>query len=145
MLFRMIIGSCTHLSGIQCLGAHANPRRNSKRGFFSMPPVNLGLHFDGIGALPRLKLGPQVARKMLLEAHKWTGKEALRDGIVDEIAEPEIMFDRALELAKKVREKSKMGVYALLRNELWGEAASRFRAISYVHGRLTSTPAKAKI
>jgi enoyl-CoA hydratase/carnithine racemase len=110
-----------------------------------MPPINLGLHFDGIGALPRLKLGPQVARKMLMEAHKWTGKEALRDGIVDEIAEPDEMLDRALALAKRVREKSKMGVYALLRNELWGEAAARFRAISYVHGRLTSTPAKAKI
>jgi enoyl-CoA hydratase/carnithine racemase len=110
-----------------------------------MPPINLGLHFDGIGALPRLKLGPQVARKMLMEAHRWTGKEALKDGIVDEIAEPEEMLDRALELAKRVREKSKMGVYALLRNELWGEAAARFRAISYVHGRLTSTPAKAKI
>lgn len=35
---------------------------NSKRGFISMPPVNLGLHFPGIGALPRLKLRPQVSR-----------------------------------------------------------------------------------
>lgn len=33
---------------------------NSKQGFISMPPVNLGLHFPGIGALPRLKLSPQV-------------------------------------------------------------------------------------
>jgi hypothetical protein len=39
-----------------------------------MPPVNLGLHFDGIGSLPRLKLRPQIARKMLLEAHKWTSE-----------------------------------------------------------------------
>ena len=122
-----------------------NIDRNSKRGFWSMPPVNLGLHFDGIGALPRLKLGPQIARKMLLEAHRWTGKEALKDGIVDEIAEPDEMLERALTLAKKVREKSKMGVYALLRNELWGEAATKLRAISYVHGRMTATPAKAKI
>jgi enoyl-CoA hydratase/carnithine racemase len=136
-----------HTFGGACPFALSHDYRimNSKRGFWSMPPVNLGLHFDGIGALPRLKLGPQIARKMLLEAHRWTGKEALADGIVDEIADPEDLLPRAIELAKKVREKSKMGVYALLRNELWGEAATKLRSISYVHGRLTSTPAKAKI
>jgi enoyl-CoA hydratase/carnithine racemase len=118
---------------------------NSSRGFLSMPPVNLGLHFDGIGSLPRLKLRPQVARKMLLEAHKWTGKEALEDGIVDAIAEPDQMFEKSLELAKHVRGRAKMGVYSLLRNELWGEAGKKFRRISYVHGKVTGAPAKAKI
>jgi enoyl-CoA hydratase/carnithine racemase len=82
---------------------------NSRRGFISMPPVNLGLHFDGIGALPRLKLKAPVARRMLLEAHRWTGKEALQDGIVDVIAEPEKMFDVALVLAQKWAPKAKMG------------------------------------
>jgi len=118
---------------------------NSKRGFFSMPPVNLGLHFDGIGALPRLKLRPQIARKMLLEAYKWTGEEALRDGIVDELAPPEKMEARAIEVAKEQAGRAKMGVYSLLRAELWGEALEKFRRISYVHGRRTSAPAKAKI
>lgn len=118
---------------------------NSKRGFFSMPPVNLGLHFPGIGSLPRLKLRPQVARKMLLEAHRWTGKEALEDGIADAIAEPSEMLDVALDKAREVQGRSRMGVYALLRNELWGEAAEKLRAISYVHGRRVSAPAKAKI
>lgn len=148
---------------------------NARRGFISMPPVNLGLHFDGIGSLPRLKLRPQVARKMLLEAHRWTGSEALEDGIVDAIAEPEKMLDVALELGNKVAPKAKMGyvftlgsstprskwpnllsfftngwdemcsVYALLRHELWGDAIEKFQRISYVHGRMTSAPAKAKI
>ncbi|KMU84079.1 hypothetical protein CIHG_01865 [Coccidioides immitis H538.4] len=118
---------------------------NSKRGFISMPPVNLGLHFDGIGALPRLKLGPKVARKMLLEAHRWTGKEALQDGIVDAIAEPEQMFDVSMDLAQKWAPKAKMGVYGTLRAELWGEAIKKFQRISYVHSRETSTAAKVKI
>lgn len=74
-----------------------------------MPPVNLGLHFEGIGSLPRLKLRPQVARKMLLEAHKWTAQEALQDGIVDAIAEPDRMLDEALEIAAKWAPKAKMG------------------------------------
>jgi Delta3-Delta2-enoyl-CoA isomerase len=73
---------------------------NSKRGFISMPPVNLGLRFDGIGALPRLKLSPRIARKMLLEAHKWTGTQALQDGIVDEVAEPERLEGTAIELVR---------------------------------------------
>lgn len=82
---------------------------NSERGFISMPPVNLGLHFDGIGALPRLKLGPRIARKMLLEAHKWTGKEALADGIVDAVAAPAELDQVAMELARKWAPKAKMG------------------------------------
>jgi len=118
---------------------------NSQRGYFSMPPIDLGLHFDGIGTLPRLKLRPQVARKMLLEAHKWTGQEALKDGIVDAVAAPEEMFEVAMKLARQWAPKAKMGVYSVLRNELYGEAGRAFREISYVHGKRTGNPAKAKI
>lgn len=136
-----------HTFGGACPFALSHDYRimNSKRGYFSMPPVNLGLHFPGIGFLPRLKLRPQVARKMLLEAHKWTGEEALADGIVDEIAEPDQMLDVALKKAKEIQGRAKMGVYSLLRNELWGEASEAFRKISYVHGKQTNTPPKAKI
>lgn len=107
--------------------------------------MNLGLHFDGIGSLLRLKLAPKVARKMLLEAHKWTGKEALAEGIVDAVAPPEKMFDVALELAEKWAPKAKMGVYGVLRGELYGDAARSFQKISYVHSRSTTRPALAKI
>lgn len=118
---------------------------NSKRGFFSMPPVNLGLHFDGIGALPKLKLRPHVARKMLLEAHKWTGEQALADGIVDAVAPPDQMEQAAIELAKQQADRATMGVYGLLRAELWGEALEKFKRISYVHSKRTGTVPKAKI
>ncbi|CAI7629935.1 unnamed protein product [Penicillium bialowiezense] len=136
-----------HTFGGACPLALAHDYRvmNSRRGFISMPPVNLGLHFDGIGSLPRLKLRPQVARKMLLEAHKWTGQEALEDGIVDVVAAPEEMLNVALKIGEKWAPKAKMGVYALLRQELWGDATKKFQRISYVHGRTTSEPAKAKI
>ena len=136
-----------HTFGGACPFALSHDYRvmNSKRGFFSMPPVDLGLHFHGIGALPRLKTNPKIARKMLLEAHRWTGKEALEDGIVDAIAEPDKMFDVALELAQKWAPKAKGGVYGLLRNELYGEAMAKFQSISFVHGRMTSRPALSKI
>jgi enoyl-CoA hydratase/carnithine racemase len=131
-----------HVFGGGCPFALAHDYRvmNVKRGFFCMPPIDLGVHFEGIGALPRLKLRPQVARKLLLEAHRFTGKEAFEDGIVDAIAEPEKMLDVAIELAEKWKGKGKMGVYALLRNELYGDAAERLRRISYVHGKKTWKP-----
>ncbi|KAF2229518.1 ClpP/crotonase [Viridothelium virens] len=136
-----------HTFGGACPFAFSHDYRimNKRRGFLSMPPVDLGLHFHGIGALPRLKFGGRVARKMLLEAHRWTGEEALKDGIVDAVAEPDEMLEAALELGRKIAPKAKMGVYATLREELWGEALKKFGRISYVHGRETSRPAKAKI
>lgn len=136
-----------HTFGGACPIALAHDYRimNSKRGFLSMPPVNLGLHFDGIGMLPRLKLQPKVARKLLLEAHRFTGKEAFEDGIVDDLAEPEKMLEVALAKGREVAPRARMGVFALLRNELYGDAQAKIRGISYVHGRRTSNPAKAKI
>lgn len=136
-----------HTFGGACPFALSHDYRvmNSKRGFFSMPPVDLGLHFHGIGALPRLKTRPQTARKILLEAHRFTGKEALEHGIVDEIAEPEEMFDVAMEMAQKWAPKAKGGVYGVLRHELYGEALDKFQSISFVHGRPTSRPALTKI
>ncbi|KAK5056231.1 hypothetical protein LTR84_012784 [Exophiala bonariae] len=118
---------------------------NSERGFWCMPPVNLGLHFDGIGALARLKLRPQVARRVLLEAYRFTGVEALEAGIVDEIAPPDEMHAAAIRLAQIHAPRAAMGVYSLLRNELWGDALERFRRVSYVHGKRPHAPPKAKI
>lgn len=109
------------------------------------PPVDLGLHFDGIGALPRLKLRPSVARQMLLEAHKWTGKAAFADGIVDAVAPPDRMQKEALALAEKWAPKARMGVFGTLRLELYGEAAQKLKGISYVHSRPTSERPKARI
>lgn len=77
-----------------------------------MPPVDLGMYFPGVGILPRLKLQPQVARKVLLEGHRFTGQEALEDRLVDAIAEPDKMMGAALELANKWAPKAKAG-YAI--------------------------------
>jgi enoyl-CoA hydratase/carnithine racemase len=118
--------------------AHDYRVMNSKRGYFCMPPVDLGLSFPGIGSLPRLKLAPQIARKMVLEGHRWTGEEAYKDGVVDAFATPEKMPEKALEIAEKWKGKGKAGVYGVLRNELWGEAGKAFRDISWVHNRHTN-------
>ncbi|KAF4553996.1 Hypothetical protein D9617_5g068710 [Elsinoe fawcettii] len=125
--------------------AHDYRIMNAERGFISMPPVDLGLHFPGIGALPRLKLGHKVGRKMLLEAHRWTGQEAEKDGVVDEAVPSGEVLSRAMEVAGQWSSKGKMGVYGVLREELVGEAARALREISYVRGKSVDREAKAKI
>jgi Delta3-Delta2-enoyl-CoA isomerase len=136
-----------HVMGGACLLTLAHDYRimNSKRGFWQMPPVNAGLHHDGMGSLIRAKLRPKVARKVLLQAHKYTGKEALADEIVDEIAEPEEMLEKAVALAEQWKSKSKMGVYGLLRNELIGNATEMYARNSYVHRKETAREPKVKL
>ncbi|KAK8232539.1 ClpP/crotonase-like domain-containing protein [Phyllosticta capitalensis] len=122
-------------AGVPIALAHDYRVMNARRGYLCMPPVELGLHFDGLGTLLRAKLAPAVARAMLLEARRWTGEQALRDGIVDAAVPPEKMLEEAARLAGSVAGKARMGVYALLREELWGDAARAFRAISFKSGR----------
>jgi enoyl-CoA hydratase/carnithine racemase len=98
-----------------------------------------------MGALLRMKLSPPIARKMLLEGHKWTSKEALSDGLVDEIAHPDKMFETALALGSRLAPKATAGVYGVLRGELYGEADRIFQSISHVHSRPTSRQAKANL
>jgi enoyl-CoA hydratase/carnithine racemase len=97
-----------------------------------------------MGILPRLKLAPQIARKMVLEAHRWTPEEALKDGIVDLIVDEIEIVGKAREVAEKWMVKAKAGAYGVLRNELWGDAGKAFREISFVHNK-TVGPSKAKI
>ncbi|KAG6988729.1 hypothetical protein FocnCong_v001932 [Fusarium oxysporum f. sp. conglutinans] len=87
----------------------------------------------------------KIARKAILQGHKFTSSEALADGIVDEIASSEEMLNCALQFANRVKSKAKMGVYGLLRGELYGEALRAFQQISYVHSRLHSHQAKVKL
>ncbi|EXJ53610.1 uncharacterized protein A1O5_13177 [Cladophialophora psammophila CBS 110553] len=145
--FPTIVCITGHVMGGACLLTLAHDYRvmNSQRGFWQMPPVNAGLHHDGMGSLIRLKLAPQVARKVILEAHRYTGKEALEDGIVDVIASPDKMLEEAIKIAEQWKAKAKMGVYGLLRNELWDQAHSAYQAVSYVHSRQTSREPKVKL
>jgi len=117
---------------------------NSSRGFFQLPAIDLGLSFPGIGILPRLKLGPKVARKLLLEAHRWTSKEAFEDGVVDAVFEPEEMMGKAVVFGERWGDKAKGGVYGVLRDELWGEAGRALRSVSWVHRQPTAL-GKAKL
>ena len=54
-------------------------------------------------------------------------------------------MEKALELAEKWKSKGRMGVYSILRNELWGEAAEKLRGASFRRGREMGSRPVAKI
>ena len=113
-----------------------------------MVAVDFGLYFPGIGSLVKAKLSARVARKVLLEGHRFTGKEALADEIVDAIALPESMFKLALEQAEKWKVKARKRVYGPLRAELLLEPRQRLKASSNIHKELAEphrVPQRAKI
>jgi len=124
--------------------AHDYRITSAAKRYFSLPAIDLGLSFPGMSILPRLKLAPQVARKMVLEAHRWTPEEALKDGIVDLVVDEIEIVGKAREVAEKWMVKAKAGAYGVLRNELWSDAGKAFREISFVHNKIVG-PSKAKI
>ncbi|KAK4861723.1 hypothetical protein LT330_003758 [Penicillium expansum] len=130
-------------TGLELDESDHNPFANTD-GFYPLIHTILDFSFPTIALLTGHTFGG-ACPLALAHDYEWTGPEALDDGIVDAVAEPEEMLNVALELGAKWAPKAKMGVYALLRQELWGDAIRKFQRISYVHSRATSAPAKVKI
>jgi enoyl-CoA hydratase/carnithine racemase len=83
------------------------------------------------------KVSPRVVRKILLEAHRYTGPEALKDGIVDALAALGELYSMATEWANHWKAKARADVYGVLRGELVEPAVESFNGLSYVHSQPT--------
>lgn len=83
----------------------------SSRAKFGQPEVNLGLTpgYAGTQRLSRL-VGKGDALLMLLSGDHISAEEALRIGLVQWIAEPEELLDKAMDLAKKIISKGPLAV-----------------------------------
>jgi len=98
---------------------------------FQMPEIGLGI-LPGAGAtgrLPRL-VGPGAALRMLLAADRLGADEALRLGLVDEVCEADVLFERARELAlaappRKTRERTEKISHAAANAAAFAEAEKR--------------------
>lgn len=62
---------------------------------------------------------PHTYRKLVLEAHRFSGAEALSVGLVDKLG----AWDECLALIKesKLEIRAKSGVYGVLKTEMWRE------------------------
>jgi enoyl-CoA hydratase len=75
----------------------------SSRSKFGQPEILLGIIPGGGGTqrLPRL-IGPARAKDMIFTGRSVGAEEALRIGLVDEVVEPDAVFDRAVEKAAEL-------------------------------------------
>jgi len=75
----------------------------STRAKFGQPEILLGIIPGGGGTqrLPRL-IGPARAKDMIFTGRQVGAEEALRIGLVDEVVEPDAVFDRAVERAAEL-------------------------------------------
>ena len=99
----MVIAAITGITfggGLE-LALACDYRVASERAKLGAPEVTLGGGSIGGGVfrLPRL-IGPSMAKKMYLGGQPVSAREALRIGLVDEVADPDGTVARALELAR---------------------------------------------
>ena len=86
----------------------------SRKSKFGQPEINLGI-IPGAGGTQRLTklIGKTAAMKLNLTGELISAEEALRLGIITEIAEPEIYLKRSIELATSISEKSSVAAAAI--------------------------------
>ncbi len=89
---------------------------------FQMLEVQRGLYPCG-GATLRLpkEIGWSNAHKVLLTGERWSAEEALKWGMVQEVVEPGMQFDKAMEYAQKIADNAPLAVQGLLKSTRMGE------------------------
>ena len=78
-------------------------RLSATNSSFSIPEVKLGLSPD-MGGSQRLTrvVGPGQAKRLILGCEAIDAQEAARIGLIDELTEPDLLMERALQLADKI-------------------------------------------
>ncbi len=93
------------------------------KGWICMPEIDLGIDLPpGTVALVSYVLGARRADWMAISGKRFSGKEALAIGMVDELAAPEALLGKALEVAKFLAAK-KPDIFAKHKLRLRGEVA----------------------
>lgn len=93
---------------------------NPSRGFLCLNELDLGVPLKpAMSSIFRQKLSPQVYKAMVLEAKRFSAKEALEGGIVDGLGGMNELTKFIGE--RKLTDKVKMGVYGLLKAEMFRE------------------------
>ena len=93
------------------------------KGWICMPEIDLGIDLPpGTVALVSYVLGQRNADRIAITGKRFSGKEALGIGMVDELAAPEALLGKALEIAKYLGAK-KPDIFAKHKLRLRGEVA----------------------
>lgn len=93
------------------LAMHADIIIAGSNAQFGQPEINLGI-IPGAGGTQRLIrcIGKSLAMKMVLSGEFIDAKQALSSGLIAEITEPELTINKAIELSKRISQKSPIAV-----------------------------------
>ncbi|KAK4460585.1 enoyl-CoA delta isomerase 3 [Cladorrhinum samala] len=101
------------------------------KGFACVNELDFGVPLKAaMSSIFRLKLPAATYRQLVLEAHRFPGKQALEFGIVDRLGG---LDDAVLELVrdKKLTRKAETGIYGLLKAEMYRESVKFLSAEGY--------------
>ncbi|KAK4101860.1 ClpP/crotonase [Parathielavia hyrcaniae] len=116
---------------------------NPARGFACVNELDFGVPLKpAMSGIFRTKLVPSAYRALVLEAHRFAGREALEAGVVDRLGGLEVLLEFVRE--KRLTSKAKTGIYGLLKAEMYRESVALLSAVGYregeeVHRRLAES------
>ena len=112
-------------------GQDAKGKGKGKKPLLCLNEVEFGMPLMApMSAIFRLKTAPGVYRRLVLEAHRFDGPQALEAGLVDDVAADGdgagAGLDAALRLVRDrgLAEKAAAGVYGLLKAEMYRESVA---------------------
>ena len=125
-----VVGAITGhaVAGGLVLALCTDLRVASSAGRYGLTEVKVGIDYPqaAIGVV-RAELAPHAARRLALGSELLGASECLHLGVFDELAEPDDVLPRALELATSLAAFPRE-IYARTKRELRGATATRLRA-----------------
>ncbi|RYP66759.1 hypothetical protein DL769_005935 [Monosporascus sp. CRB-8-3] len=93
------------------------------KGYMCLNEIEFGMPLMApMSSIFRIKLAPQVYRQLVLEAHRFDGKEALSAGLVDVVGDLHALLDFVRD--KGLVKKGVTGVYGILKAEMYRESVT---------------------
>ncbi len=104
------------------LACHFRIMSDSPKAFIGLTELNLGI-IPGWGGTQRLmrQVGRSKAMDLILLSKRLTAPEALAIGLVDQVAPPEALTERALELAETLAQRPPVAVACVLKAMATGQ------------------------
>ncbi|KAB2350174.1 enoyl-CoA hydratase/isomerase family protein [Actinomadura rudentiformis] len=98
-------------------------------GTIGVPELYVGVPFPAVALeIMEYALGPVAARRAILGGRNLAAAEALAFGLVDEVAEPEDLLERALVVADRLATAIPADVFRHTKRQLHGDASQRLDA-----------------
>jgi enoyl-CoA hydratase len=117
------------IAGGIVLALCADYRVGSKEGKLGLTEARVGVPYPANAiAVVKAELSPPAARYLVLRAHLVEPPEALELGLVDALADPKDVLDRAVEMAAELGEMPSDG-YATVKRQLRGPALAEMQRV----------------